>query len=1119
MTKMLRMMVSRWSHSDEWTAITVLIILGLAVSAAQAESDNWDVTQPKGNTRTIDFITNEVTESSVDITPDDQWIVFDQLGHINRVPVGGGDSKVLTQDSGIAVNMHPRVSPDGKEIAFISDRGGNNHIWIMGLDGSNSRQVFDDIDQCVFDPTWTPDGKSIVVRKQAVCHRGTDMSEGLWIFDVNSGSGKSIVSGNASSPSVSPDGKYVYFTMTTCPGDPPGYLTDFMRGCQQIQRVELASGEVKLFTTGKTVSTWVNNSNGGAIEPRVSPDGKWLAFARQIADGTVEYKGHEYGPRTALWLRNLEDGSEQLLMDPITTDGSEQTGYAAPLIPHYSWSSDSLSVVLSQGGKLRRVDIASRKIETIPFKTHVHREISELVKFSMPVRDRRFTPQFFRWATALPDDGGILFQAAGRMWLQAPGDKQAKRVTDSRYVPLEYAPALSPDGKSIAFVGRSEKGEAHIWTVAISGGIPRQVNVTGGDYSSVIWSQNGDQLIAVHGDGANARGRGLGQAVNYQIVSIDLASGKIRGLGSTESFGPETPLLNRPSLLHENRIAFLSGRIPFNEDMVIFMGYFGEAELNAENYATIDPLALYSVRLDGSGKEKLGELSGAHAMDVSPDGRYLAFELLGQIFLNKIPPHPEKDVYTLDDFTTMQPLGAGSLPRWGDESTLEFTHGRNYVSYNVDTGDHTVIELSVPVSRTQPAGKLALVGGTVLTMNGSIVHENATVLVEDGLISCVGHCKVSKGIDKINVNGMTLMPGIVDTHAHYNTGREGGLIPPNDVMGSIYLAYGIITAQDPAANGHVAFARSELIDAGEIIGPRTLSTAMPMASVMPYFSYKMVDMDVARKARWGASSIKSYILDRRDQRQWVAEAARKYGVNVTSESSNLALNISHFMDGYTGMEHGVFGTGLVAYDDAVQFLAQAGTNASTTFGVQGPGAMNEDYFMRQAEIWKDKKLRRWLPWRYALPLLRRGMERPKSDYGFPILAESIKALVEKGGSASLGGHGDLHGLSSHWEIWALAEAMEPLAALQVATLGGAQYLGVDSELGSIEKGKLADILVLSEDPREDICNTTAIRYVMKGGVLYDGETLDQHWPVHKSYGPMPWIDESALQENTVPIMK
>ncbi|RKZ56325.1 MAG: hypothetical protein DRQ44_16810 [Gammaproteobacteria bacterium] len=279
----------------------------------------------------------------------------------------------------------------------------------------------------------------------------------------------------------------------------------------------------------------------------------------------------------------------------------------------------------------------------------------------------------------------------------------------------------------------------------------------------------------------------------------------------------------------------------------------------------------------------------------------------------------------------------------------------------------------------------------------------------------------------------------------------------------------------------------------------------------------MVEMDIARKAHWGAVSIKSYILDRRDQRQWVVEAARKHGVNVTSESGNLSLNLSHFMDGYTGMEHGVFGSGLMAYDDAVQFLAQSGSNASTTFGVQGPGPMSEDYFITETEVWKDAKLRRWLPWRYYQPLLRRAIERPKTDYGFPMLAESIKALVEGGGLASVGGHGDLHGLSTHWEIWMLAEAMAPLDALEIATLGGARYIGVGSELGSLEQGKIADILVLNKNPLEDIHNTTDIKYVMKGGVLYDGDTLDEVWPEQKPYGAMPWIQKAALQSNTLPV--
>ncbi|HSE40385.1 MAG TPA: hypothetical protein VLH08_06420 [Acidobacteriota bacterium] len=199
-----------------------------------AEKKEWDVTTPRGKTRTIEFNTTEGTKMSVDVSPDGKWIAFDLLAHIYRVPISGGDAQCLTQDSGIAINFAPRFSPDGKSIAFISDRKGQENLWIMDADGKNPRAVFTDSNVCIVDPAWSPDSNYIVVRKQKACHRGYGSSDGLWMYHKDGGTGIQILKERGASwPSVAPDGKSVYYQALTCSGLPAAQseITRWSMGC------------------------------------------------------------------------------------------------------------------------------------------------------------------------------------------------------------------------------------------------------------------------------------------------------------------------------------------------------------------------------------------------------------------------------------------------------------------------------------------------------------------------------------------------------------------------------------------------------------------------------------------------------------------------------------------------------------------------------------------------------------------------------------------------------------------------------------------------------------------------------------------------------------------------
>ncbi|MDA1103387.1 MAG: amidohydrolase family protein [Gemmatimonadetes bacterium] len=1061
------------------------------------EADRWDVTETRGSTRAIDFTTEEGTWLSVDVSPDGSWMVFDLLGHIYRAPTDGSANAVsLTQGDGAAMSYHPRISPDGSSIAYISDREGQDNLWLMNADGSDPTAVFSDRNVRASLPAWTPDGQYLLVDRAYVGTGSGAGQSGIWMYHRDGGDGVAVVEGGGATwPSVSADGRYVYYQNREG-------SAEALSGHYQIRRIDLQTGTIVDITAGNADGPAASRaSSGGGFAPEVSPDGRWLAYARQIPDGTVEWKGHEFGPRTALWLRDLETGAERLVMDPIGV-AIESGSKSLRILPGYDWSADGRSIVIWEGGKIRRVDIASGSVETLTFRAHVQRTLSGLAYQGFRIEDGAFDAKFLRWHTASPNGATIAFQAVGRVWAQPRTGGTARRVTPSDFGDIqEFGPAWSPDGRWLAFTTWHDTEGGHVWKVPAAGGAPVRLTTEPGEYVHPSWRADSREIVLAKGAGATMRGRTVSQNAWWDIVTLSADGGVPNHVARAAlPAGQNTSSVARRSILAPSYGP--EGRI-----------FYPEIRSGG--------MVLVSVRPDGFEARDHLQLDAADEMVPSPDGRWVAFQEGDNVYLTAFPfSGTGGDAIDLDKRDGRLPVRrlsreGGLFPRWKDANTVEFGSATNYFEYRVAEQTADTVDVSLTVPRRTPTGRVAFADARIITLDGNEVIERGTLVVQGARIVCVGTCDTSNA-QVIDAAGTTIIPGFVDMHSHHYR-EHRGYRPLRDYESAIYLAYGVTTSLDNSMWSQNIFPTAELIEAGRMIGPRTYSSGDPLyrgdaARQNDLSSYDETAWGVRRLKSWGAVQLKQYMQPRRDQRQWVSDVARTEGLMVTAEGGDLFYNLGMIVDGQTAWEHPL--SYVPVFSDVAKFFGNAGIVYSPTFVVAGPGPGNIDYWFAESDVWRAEKQRRWMPWRMNAGHLRRRMLRPDTDYSFPLIAQGMADIIAEGGYGAIGGHGEHHGTNAQWEVWMAASALGPLEALRVASQHGAHFLGAGQDLGSLEVGKLADLLILEANPLDDIKNTALIRYVVKGGVVYDADTLDEVWPQPTPFGPYYWVDDESLRNDT-----
>ncbi|MBC7894610.1 MAG: PD40 domain-containing protein [Cytophagaceae bacterium] len=754
----------------------------LHAQAATNTPPPWDITRPRGTPRIISFTTDEGTWLSPDVSPDGRTIAFDMVGDIWVVPIAGGEARALTRASGIALNFHAAWSPDGSRIAFVSDRDGQENVWIMNADGSNARRVSTQREKRVSLPAWTPDGSYVIARTGG--DSNNDGRGELWMWHVDGGTGVRITGEtiSASWPEVSPDGRYVYHEeIVAIPGD-----RNPARGLYQLRRLDRQSGKVAEITSGVGPlqdGGGGRRSSGGAVAPALSPDGRWLAFARRIPDGTQQIMGHEYGPRTALWLRDLQSGAERMLMDPITTDVQERNNNGT--VPRYSWMPDGRSIVLTEGGKLRRLDVASGGVTTIPFTARVEKPISERVFAPTRITDGPLDVRMMRYHTASPDGRTLAFVAVGRIWLMDLPGGTPRRLTPTEFAADEYAPAWSPDGSSLAFASWSDATHGHVWRIARTGGAPQRLTQLAGMYTNPTWSPDGQRVVVARGAGEMLRGRMPSDESAFSLEWVPAAGGEATNIIDVSSRGGR---IVAPKFGPEGRVFYLESGAG---------GGAGGGGGGAQS--------LRSVRVDGFDPRVHILLDAADEAAPSPDGKWLAFARGDNIYLAPLPwPGMQGEPVRLAVSQPVLPvrrltLEGGNFPGWVSANVLQWGSATRFFRHRVDvrTTDTTRIALQVP--RPMARGVVALTGAKLVTMNGDSIIPRGDVVVRDGRIVGVGasgRVPIPAGAHRVDVSGKTIIPGMIDAHKH--TAREGrDLLSQQSWEMASNLAFGITTRSSP----------------------------------------------------------------------------------------------------------------------------------------------------------------------------------------------------------------------------------------------------------------------------------------------------------------------------------
>ncbi len=1003
-------------------------------------------------TRTVAFSTEVGSYMNIDCSPDGKTLVFDLLGDLYTIPSSGGQASQITH--GIALNLHPVFSPDGKQLAYMSDISGSFHVNVRDIHGSFHRVLGRDDSPLPYTANlqWTGSANAV-------------LAEGRLY---------SLIDGRHSSDYV--------------PGIPLRYVPE-----KKILYY-IDSGSIRQYNWESNTTVILMKDSGWFDNGTISPDGRWIVYTKDSLE------------QMALLARDTRNGNIKVLVQSLF---QVPLSYVPIRDQHFSFSPDSKFVYISYKGKIHRIEVENEKDEIIPFKANVKSDLGAYNYNQYKVESDSSTAKYIRYTSGRKDGKQLLFTALGQIYvMDLPGGKP-RRLAPQPFG--QFQPAYSPDGKWVAYVSWCDTSGGFLWKVPAEGGRPTQLTFTAGQYQDPVWMPDSKGLVVIKGEN--------------KLGSRDFA-----GTGSILMLSEDGKVLRD---FHDT--VPLTNRLAFSED--------GTALFYQPIYKRVkSSIPLLNIRNLRDGMERTVIEGDApvwlQQRSISPDGRYLVYSQCEDLYLVPLVHRPVPTTIYGSGSPSAIRFAAGIDVGWDkDGKELHWNYGGKFFRVrtekiienaewhmggidsaqlarggiiDIQVEPDTVIPVLVRYPVEHASGTMALTHAKIITMNDGKVIKDGTIVIKNGRISAVGaygFIKVPPSAKSIDVQGAVIMPGLIDVHAHVHLPSD--IFSQNPWMLLANLAYGVTTIRDPSSSFD-SFGYFELVQSGAMLGPRMYSVGRParIDDGMP----KCDNIDdcremVRKRNMMGAICIKQYSLPDRLQREWALLAAKEEKLNLTNEGyTDPILQLAMIKDGCTGIEHNpVWGD---VYDDVLELYAKSGVDLTPTLQVCYGAENGKEYFKYKYWHGKNEKLERFI---YnnpevspggnsleSLELIENAHPKDTIDPGYLMPAAVDGRMSGLGVKLVVGGHGNDEGVGTQNELWAFAKVgIDNMRVLQAATIEGARALGLQKDLGSIEVGKLADLLILKNDPLEDIHYSRDIRFVMKGGILYDGSTLDEVWPLAK----------------------